>query len=449
MSDTNINYRKILNPAIRNPELALNLLRSIYKISSNKSDITITEMAPVVLANSNSEPKNMVKTLKKKISEYCKFPIVSKKDSEHIVFDFDFELLIPLEKDLTELQIKKEAESNLILFYLTKDKILNIIYSLVEELNAINKKEYTLFFLLRELTNESDKKIINIIKNLKEENEINSALINLNNRDKKFDHADTMMKWLNHTGCFVFSNGLLTLKREQKSIDKINFFLKNNYFEIEKMIKNKTFSKKLYTSIKLTKEDIENNSLKEIVISKPELILSKLNEINTKRFENWFNFEAYNSLYFFYNIYKNNKDYLKYEKNIAIRSDSNGNVKKSSESGVADSHLSFDNIVVTIESTLLDKGKYQCQKEYFQIQEHINTLKNDLNKKYGIIIFISTVKTKEFKEAVKYYNQAFENHNNIILPLNIKEYDILLKNINNEKGFNVLFKNLIKKALQK
>ena len=391
------------------------------------------------------------KNIKSTINRYIR---VSRKLNFFEGDNAKIKLKYPIQNHFSNLEINKnniikENIINIFLHEIENTEILKIIYILCDnpKINYLSKNEIALItFEIKEAEDNGLNLNLNdirtIIRNFRQDKNKYSHTTNIKSFKNLIDYADTLINYLNETSCFIAkSHAGKIIKLNPSYQDRINFFIDSDYNDRKIKLNNKTFNNDFYNLNKI--KMIKKNNYKNIndVITNPISTENEKNNYYDKRFHGWEFFEYYNTLFLIDSLYKNDINTHKYSKKAAIKLE-NGSVKKASSSGVGDCSVKLDNIIINIESTLLDTDYNQMTKEYYPIQEHMNKELKSSQYKKGIILFVAPIITEKFLEHINMTNNNSKNEDFFIIPLNCDDYEYFLSKYNNNNSFEKLYNKL-------
>lgn len=440
---------KQFNSEVRNGEKFFKFLFYIFKnINNNELVMNKNHYNKLTKYLEIENSKNVKSTINRYIG-------VSRKLNFFEGNNAKIKLKYPIQNDFFNLEINKnniikENIINIFLHEIEKTEILKVIYVLCDnsKINYLSKNEIALItFEIKEAKNNNLDLNLNdirtIIRNFRQDKNKYFHTTNLKSFKNLTDYADTLINYLSETSCFIAkSHAGKIIKLNPNYQDRINFFIDSDYNERIFKLNNKTFNNEFYNLNKI--KTIKKNNHQNIndVITNPIITENEKNNYYNKRFQGWEFFEYYNTLFLIDSLYKNDNNTHKYSKKAAIKLE-NGNVKKASSSGVGDCSVKLDNIIINIESTLLDTDYNQMTKEYYPIQEHMEKELTTHNFEKGIILFVAPVITKKFLEHVNMTNNNPINKKFFIIPLTCKDYELFLNKYNNNYSFENLYIKLI------
>lgn len=465
----------LFNSTSRNPIRLIEIQKQLHKLELQKLNPEQCLNSAMDIVNKDIKLRDNTLagrkvSFKRKKSEVNKLPFINIDASGKLYNLCSIEGLNPPQNLVSE-HIDKDCEwnSNIMLLTLAKGNHLADMYSLINTVDLKWAKqgkrkgiaELELIYLFAYLTYNEKVKIedlsdlvINLRTQFKNigsghEKDFLIAKIKTDFSEKMLkngrDYIDTLMRSFALTQCFqitrhgvnqsnIFAMRLLSINTNFN--EKSLFFINNSYELIGQYIQKNTLCDNLYKSFDVLKAYSQQSEEINATIQQNPQQLALADNWETGVTPSWYQYEYNCSIHFMQMIQKNEKAYNHYTKHVAIKTYLNA-AYAATASGVADSSIIFDNVVMTVESSTLMPAYQQCSKEYVPNKTHLLKLAKDNNKKYGLCITVMPKISIDFNKdciAHNYSNNiALNEEKTIMIALSTVQYVNFLKHINTEK----------------
>lgn len=265
-----------------------------------------------------------------------------------------------------------------------------------------------------------------------------------------YDYADTNINGLLATNCFSWAThaGRKGISFNEAFKPKLDWFTKEkNRLKINQSLINTQFSNWLYNDKDGIKPqdivsfyDKEIKGINEQIQLNPNEITIKLEDFLNDDLQ-WHKYEHDGCIFALQAIYNNDEEnYLKAKKELAIKTDMDGNTYGGSTGGIADGFIAFPNIAVSFEMSRLFEEEHQLSKETWQNIKHANKIKKDFNIDKTITFVVFPKPTEKLKQFAIWHNTMSQKNKecNYLIILDSKDYVTGLNTINTLDGFTTL-----------